>query len=148
MAPPYIYTTEHRLALRSLTHKGLAISCRHPCVPYWRLIHSVPPTSGPHWAQSRRVGYDGRTGDGHRPVQHDALVLGKMMFDILPREFQSVAVRTRRYAPHLELTYLRTVAPTRSHRGTSSHDQQRSPDRWQNDVHICGDGEPANLIEV
>lgn len=42
MAPPYFYTTERRLAHRSLTHKGLTISYRHPCAPYWRLTHSIP----------------------------------------------------------------------------------------------------------
>jgi hypothetical protein len=42
MAPPYFYTTERRLAHRSLTHKGLTISYRHPCALYWRLMHSIP----------------------------------------------------------------------------------------------------------
>src|SRR6266852_3469939 len=42
MPLPYFYTTERQLAHRSLTHKGLTISYRHPCAPYWRLTHSIP----------------------------------------------------------------------------------------------------------
>jgi hypothetical protein len=42
MAPPFFYTTERPLAHRFLTHKGLTISYRHPCAPYWRLTHSIP----------------------------------------------------------------------------------------------------------
>lgn len=41
MPPPYFYTTEPRLAHRSLTHKGLTITCRHPCAPYWHLTHNI-----------------------------------------------------------------------------------------------------------
>src|SRR6267154_4608695 len=56
MPPPYFYTTERRLAHRSLTHKGLTISCRHPCAPYWRLTHSIPQRCMPMDRRMVQVG--------------------------------------------------------------------------------------------
>lgn len=58
--------------------------------------HTVPA------GRAQTCVYDDESGDALRvPLGTTAFVSGKTMFEILPREWKSVAVRTRvRYAPH------------------------------------------------
>jgi xanthine dioxygenase len=66
--------------------------------PVVTTLHAIHIPEGPQ--QTCR--YDDGTGDELPvPLGTTAFVSGKTMFDILPRELQSVAVRSRvRYAPH------------------------------------------------
>lgn len=67
-------------------------------VPKVTSLYAIKVPSG----QQQTVRYDDGTGDQLKvPLGTTAMVSGKVMFDILPNELKSFAVRSRvRYAPH------------------------------------------------